>query len=128
MQPLGAELSDVSQGLIRIEAPILPGTRQPEAETIGERIRTSIESLDLSEVQQGLVMTASVGVATLAEREVLHEWLQRADLAMFTAKHSGRNRVELAPASITEANAANLVSRRVTVRKTRVQAEEKEKD
>ena len=30
MQTLGAELSDVSQGLIRIEAPILPGTRQQQ--------------------------------------------------------------------------------------------------
>ena len=28
MQTLGAELSDVSKGLIRIAAPILPGTRQ----------------------------------------------------------------------------------------------------
>ncbi|MFV8559519.1 PaaI family thioesterase [Sulfitobacter sp. SBS6] len=30
MQTLGAELSDVSKGLIRIEAPILPGTRQQQ--------------------------------------------------------------------------------------------------
>ncbi|MEH6674710.1 MAG: PaaI family thioesterase [Sulfitobacter sp.] len=30
MQTLGAELSDVSKGLIRIEAPILPGTLQQQ--------------------------------------------------------------------------------------------------
>ena len=30
MQTLGAELSHVSKGLIRIEAPILPGTRQQQ--------------------------------------------------------------------------------------------------
>lgn len=30
MQTLGAELSDVSKGLVRIEAPILPGTRQQQ--------------------------------------------------------------------------------------------------
>ncbi|BDY14934.1 thioesterase superfamily protein [Sulfitobacter pontiacus] len=30
MQTLGAELCDVSKGLIRIEAPILPGTRQQQ--------------------------------------------------------------------------------------------------
>jgi uncharacterized protein (TIGR00369 family) len=30
MQTLGAELSDVSSGLIRIKAPILPGTRQQQ--------------------------------------------------------------------------------------------------
>jgi len=107
---------------------ILPGTRQPEAETIGERIREAIELLDLSEVHQGLSMTASVGVATLAGREALHEWLQRADLAMFTAKHAGRNRVELAPTSITDANAANLISRRQTVRKARNQLGENEDD
>lgn len=96
---------------------ILPGTRLAEARAIGERVRTSIEELDFNSNRPGLHMTASVGVAALAEREAVHEWLQRADLALFTAKHAGRNRVELAPDSITEANSGNLIARRMTVRK-----------
>jgi diguanylate cyclase (GGDEF)-like protein len=95
---------------------ILPGTRRPEARTVAERIRSAIESIDFSETQPGLHVTGSLGVATLADREDIREWLQRADIALFTAKHQGRNRVELAPASITESNAVNLRSRRLTVR------------
>ena len=97
---------------------ILPGTQQKEARAVGDRIRAAIEAIDFSETHEDLIVTASLGVASLAEKEAVHEWLQRADLALFTAKHGGRNRVELAPASITEANLANISSRRMTVRKS----------
>ena len=97
---------------------ILPGTQQKEARAVGDRIRASIEAIDFSETSDDLIVTASLGVASLAEKEAVHEWLQRADLALFTAKHGGRNRVELAPASITEKNQHNISSRRLTVRKS----------
>jgi len=95
---------------------ILPGTRRIEALTVAERVREAIEAIDFSDTQAGLEVTGSIGVATLAEQEGIREWLQRADIALFTAKHAGRNRVEPAPASITEANAAGLRSKRLTMR------------
>jgi len=98
---------------------ILPGTRRREAYAVGQRIREAIEKADFSETLPGVQVTGSLGVATLAEREALHEWLQRADIALFTAKHAGRNRVELAPASISESNIEQISARRLTVRRSR---------
>ena len=96
---------------------ILPGTRRPEALAVGQRVRESIEALDFGPTHTDLHVTGSLGVATLSEGESVHEWLQRADIALFTAKHAGRNRVELAPASIDEANVNNISARRLTVRR-----------
>ncbi len=78
---------------------ILPGTDAPEAAHVGERVRRSISRLNLDSLSPGLRVTASVGVATLEEDEELHEWLQRADLALYAAKHGGRNQVHIAPSS-----------------------------
>jgi diguanylate cyclase (GGDEF)-like protein len=95
---------------------ILPGTRQREARTVAERVRQAIEAIDFSDTQGDLKVTGSLGVATLAGHEEIREWLQRADIALFTAKHDGRNRVEIAPVSITEDNAGGLRSKRLTMR------------
>jgi diguanylate cyclase (GGDEF)-like protein len=107
---------------------ILPGTRRPEGQTVAERVRAAIEAIDFSDTQPGLKVTGSLGVATLADHEDIREWLQRADIALFTAKHAGRNRVELAPCSITDANAINLRSQRLTVRQPTNEVPAKAKD
>jgi two-component system, cell cycle response regulator len=79
---------------------ILPGTARNEAARVGERIRQAIGRLDLSSLAAGLSTTASIGVAALDGEEELHEWLQRADLALYSAKHGGRNQVHIAPATV----------------------------
>ena len=66
-----------------------------EATQIAERLRLSLEASRLSTLAgQPMSMTVSIGVATLAEGEQCFEaLLQRADAAMYTAKHGGRNQV-----------------------------------
>ena len=42
-------------------------------------------------------MTASLGVAEYREGENLEAWIERADRALYLAKHQGRNRVAVDP-------------------------------
>lgn len=95
---------------------VLPGTRLQEARIVAERVREAIEAIDFSATHPELRVTGSLGVATLSGEEGIREWLQRADIALFTAKHDGRNRVEVAPASINESNELDLTSKRLTMR------------
>lgn len=76
---------------------LLPGTGRIEAARVGERIRQAISRVDLDSLDPGLRVTASIGVATLGPDEEVVELLQRADLALYSAKHGGRNRVHIAP-------------------------------
>jgi len=54
-----------------------------------ERLRQAIEDPATTEV------TVSIGVATQASDESWHQVLRRADQALYSAKHSGRNQVQL---------------------------------
>jgi hypothetical protein len=80
---------------------VLPGTAEDIAERVAERMRRSVEAMDLDEARPGLRVTASVGVATLVPGEPIEHWLGRADRALYCAKDAGRNRVCVAarPAS-----------------------------
>jgi diguanylate cyclase (GGDEF)-like protein len=75
---------------------LLPGSDADQAFLIGERIRTAIAELDFNHLDADLKVTTSGGVACLGDREELEEWLQRADLALYSAKHAGRNQIHMA--------------------------------
>ena len=81
---------------------ILPGTGRSEAARVGERVRVAVAKLNLDSLGPGLTVTTSVGVASLDPEEELHEWLGRADVALYSAKNSGRNQVHIAPPSVPE--------------------------
>lgn len=69
---------------------ILPSTSEEEACAAAERFRSALESADWPYRK----VTASLGVATTSETSAsLEELIQHADLALYGAKHSGRNRV-----------------------------------
>jgi two-component system, cell cycle response regulator len=77
---------------------ILPKASSADAFTIAERIRAAIEAqvIPLS-LHQSLTFTASLGFATLhIDRETEEAFAQRADRALYYAKHNGRNRVSSA--------------------------------
>ncbi len=80
---------------------LLPNTEVTEAMRVAERMRVAIASGQL-QVQGGtLRYTASFGVAGFDARELsLNRFIDRADAALYEAKHRGRNRVELAPAPL----------------------------
>ena len=69
-----------------------PGHGLRHARALGERIRAEVESAPLTLGGHAFGMTVSVGVteAAPAERDVT-ALLQRADAALYSAKHAGRN-------------------------------------
>ncbi|MEN1943419.1 diguanylate cyclase [Luteimonas sp. MJ293] len=76
---------------------LLPGRNEQEAARIAEAIRAEIESIPLPAASDTRVnISVSVGLAG-ASRDclTLEQWIERADAALYRAKHSGRNRVAM---------------------------------
>jgi len=69
----------------------LVGATEKDAVRKAEDIRYAIEVLDFP--QEGLSVTASVGVASLEPTTTFEETLKRADQALYKAKENGRNKV-----------------------------------
>ena len=72
---------------------LLPGDSAAEAMRLAERLRDSFESLVVPGVG---TVTASFGVAELADGESADDLCLRADEALYAAKDAGRNRCRLA--------------------------------
>ncbi|MBA2281665.1 MAG: GGDEF domain-containing protein [Acidimicrobiia bacterium] len=73
---------------------LLPHTGRVEALVVAERIRELIARTVLSGGTTGATVTTSIGVAVYDGGETL-AFLRQADAALYIAKASGRNRVEL---------------------------------
>lgn len=72
----------------------LPGTTLEEAVDLAERLRLSVEALMPDVGGVGLRVTASIGVAArLNAPDRVADIQRKADLAMYEAKRTGRNRV-----------------------------------
>lgn len=80
-------------------AAVLPNTSQRGALKAAENIRREIEALEFKTTKGEIVkFTISVGIAQLrCDDPDLETILHRADLALYEAKRSGRNRVVLSP-------------------------------
>ena len=72
---------------------VLAGARRLHARLLAERVREAIAQARFPGLT-GLVVTASLGVAERAPGEPVDSWLDRADKALYKAKHRGRNRSE----------------------------------
>lgn len=75
---------------------ILPGASSEQARRAAERIREGIAAFSVEVPDTSLRVTASIGIATLAEGESPDELVARADVALYGAKSAGRNRCVLA--------------------------------
>ena len=64
---------------------VMPHTDIPEAELVGERLR--------SEVERRMPFTICVGVAAASDADTPESLIKRADDALYCAKTSGRNRI-----------------------------------
>ncbi|MBW8191043.1 GGDEF domain-containing protein [Neiella marina] len=77
---------------------LLPATSRKQAGVIAERLRQAIEQMNATDIVEDLAITTSIGVAQMnSHYETLSQLTTRADNALYAAKASGRNRVELAP-------------------------------
>ncbi|MEX2324609.1 MAG: GGDEF domain-containing protein [Nitriliruptoraceae bacterium] len=78
---------------------LAPQTTLEDAAALAERCRRHIAEQDMPEVGR---VTASFGVATFEPGDSARTLVRRADLALYTAKEEGRNRVVALP-SVTSA-------------------------
>lgn len=87
-------------------AVICPGSKLHEAAVGAERVRQAVAEHAGSLKQSQLQVTISLGVAEVISPEIAEGLIQRADDALYAAKHAGRNRVhwhnghECVPASV----------------------------
>ena len=78
---------------------LLPEAEQKSAEHIAERMRARLASTKILLNDLELQVTASFGVATISSKDMtMQDMLDRADEAMYNAKHGGRNQVQTAAA------------------------------
>ena len=81
-------------------AVILPETGLQHAVLVGNALRKAVATKDVinrADGQKLAKITMSVGVAEYLKDETLEELVERADAALYTAKHNGRNQVAAAP-------------------------------
>jgi diguanylate cyclase (GGDEF)-like protein len=71
---------------------LLPRTSALDAQQVAEELRARIAATPLL---PGHPVTVSIGVGVQQPQHSADDWLGAADLALYRAKHNGRNRVEL---------------------------------
>ncbi len=72
---------------------LLPETNLESACRVAERLRQSIMNEPFPTDAGALRITISIGVAEAREIDTLHTLIERADVALYKAKETGRNRV-----------------------------------
>ncbi|MHC4661802.1 MAG: sensor domain-containing diguanylate cyclase [Planctomycetota bacterium] len=78
---------------------LLPETSKKEAGNIGERIRNTVEGYKFPHYEKNpdMSVTISIGVASYPDDDISNsgDLIKKADLAMYEAKHKGRNRTSM---------------------------------
>lgn len=73
---------------------LLPDTSHEEATLVAERLRVGLEGLTVHYQRKEIQFSASFGVTMLMPDDIcLEQILERGDIALYQAKHQGRNQV-----------------------------------
>lgn len=81
---------------------LLPNTRLAGAVQVAEKLRVQVAALTITVSDQRLQTSLSLGVSECAAGGEVGDSIRRADLAMYEAKHAGRNRVVADPTTVTD--------------------------
>lgn len=77
---------------------ILVDTELESAKIVAERIRTSIEALELKYQGKIVKITSSFGIAHITENIPDYQaWIETVDLGLYIAKDTGRNKISISP-------------------------------
>jgi diguanylate cyclase (GGDEF)-like protein len=76
---------------------MLPGLTAAAGREIADDARRQIEEFAFNAPEQPIRSTVSIGVAGRMPDEKAGSMIKRADAALYSAKHTGRNKVEVAP-------------------------------
>lgn len=80
---------------------IMPDSTPASAAAVADRIRSQIEATVIQTARGPIRSTVSAGIAIRANRpETLQSLLNKADAALYEAKASGRNRVQISDFSL----------------------------
>lgn len=71
---------------------LMPNTNAEVAKAVAEKLRQIVEDTEIKKVN---TFTASFGVADLNQEDTAESLLKRVDEALYKAKNSGRNKVEI---------------------------------
>jgi len=76
---------------------LMPATDSSDAaHAAAERVRDAVAKVDWDSIDAGLEVTVSAGVGVATAEDTVEALLGRADMALYAAKHEGRNRVRSA--------------------------------
>ena len=73
---------------------ILPNTKLSGAMKLAERIRENIQNHQFVFQEHKITITVSIGITSVSKNDSIFSIIERADEALYEAKHKGRNRVE----------------------------------
>ncbi len=79
-------------------AVLMPGTSKEKASEIAEQVRQKIQAIRIKQKKSGEIIssiTASFGVSQLNTDETAEQLVERTDKALYKAKDSGRNQVQI---------------------------------
>ena len=74
---------------------ILVGAAPESSLDAVERVRIAVAAHDWRAISPDFPVTMSAGIAGFRKGEAVEELLHRADLALYQAKHAGRNRTHV---------------------------------
>ncbi|MCA9667179.1 MAG: GGDEF domain-containing protein [Myxococcales bacterium] len=74
---------------------LLPNTAEEGAENLAERLRAAVRDTPIAAAGVAVSMTLSAGLVTLGDGENAEALVKRADQALYRAKNSGRDRIEI---------------------------------